>query len=348
MKIIVLGAYGYTGQLICEELIHAKIDFVGVGRDEVRLSNLSKQLTKPLKYEQFDMLDPKQVANILTRFDVFINCIGPFAETAMHLLEQLVKMEHKYYLDLTGESFFVQNSYDMFHHLTQKNKTTILHSCAFESVLTNLMANKLLEGDTSVQSIMSYYHLGKAKPSPGTKLTMKLAKYNPLVLFENGEAVPIKDVEIVDIGWQKIGLFTAIPYPLPEICFFKWETKAKEIGSFLLVDKEEASFMKFKPPAKTKDEVINKFRSRNEKGPTVEQREEQKFIIVVEVKGVNFVRNIQLEGEDMYRLTAKIIRYFVQTILAGNHERNGVLSPNQFLKQDHDFFGSLKLKLENC
>ncbi len=347
MKIIVLGAYGYTGQLVCEELMIAGVDFVGVGRNEFKLISLADKLPLALQYEKFDIQDPKQVANVIARFDVFINCIGPFAETAMNILEQLVKKEQKYYLDLTGESFFVQNSYDKFHQLAQKNRTTILHSCAFESVLTDLMGSILLENISDVHSIKSYYYLGKSKPSPGTKLTMKLSKYNDLVLIQAGKETPIQDIEPVEMSWDELGSFSAIPYPLPEICCFNWETKAKDIGSFLLVEQGSAGFMKFNPPSNTKEEVISKFKKRKVQGPSVSQREQQQFFIVVEVKG-DSESCMQLEGMDMYRLTAKIVRYFVQSILKGGQERYGVLSPSQFLKEQNLFFETLNLKPKSC
>jgi len=342
MKIVVLGAYGFTGTLVCEALQTAGLDFSIAGRDRAKLTELS--ISSPI--EIIEMQHEKQVASLVDKYDIFINCIGPFAETAALIL-QYISTGNKTYLDITGEVFFVQNSFQEYHKTAQEHQATILHSCAFESVLADLLATALLPKLKKIETLNSYYLLGKAKPSPGTRLTLKLSAFNQTFFWKNGAKVPTKTIDHHEKSWQTMAIYTAIPYPLPEVCFFKWNTDAKNIGSYLLIDPVEAKYLQHsKPESKSKQEVLDAFQARKPKGPKEQQRKKQTFTLVIEAEDISGkCETIRLQGSDMYLMTAQIIIYFVKQIITEKHiKKYGVISPSQFLADKNDFWSYLGIK----
>ncbi|HFB99404.1 MAG TPA: hypothetical protein ENJ53_01235 [Phaeodactylibacter sp.] len=338
MKIIVLGAYGFTGKLVVETLQAQAIDFAVGGRNIEQLKDLALDNSK---IELVEMTDAKQVKALVQKYDLFVNCVGPFSETADLILGQ-VAQQGKSYLDISGEVTFVQNSYLKYHHEAVKNQATIIHACAFESVLANLLGALLVQKIEEIETINTYYLLEKAKPSPGTRLTMKLSKFRNSYFLVDGKHQPITTVAQKEMTLETGENYIGIPYPLPEICFFEWETTAKNIGSYLLLDAAEAKYMKVPTPQKneTKEEVMDVFFKRKPKGPNEKQRKNQHFSLLVEATGKDhFFQKIKINGSDMYGLTAQIIAYFVTIFKQRLAEKKvGVISPSQFLGEKNDFF----------
>ncbi len=337
MKTVVLGAYGYTGQLVSQVLTNLGIRHAVAGKNAIKLNNLGVE-----DIEVIDIMNPTNVKDLVRRYDIFVNCIGPFSEWAGVLLEQVVQHQ-KNYLDLSGESVFVQTSHAKYHKLAQKNKALILHACAFESVLADLMAGRLdLE---NIEEINTYYFMGRAKPSPGTRLTMKLSRFNKAYFYENNTPKKTSEIKQQPVDFKGFTDYVAIAYPLPEINFFRWTTQAKTIGSYLLADKAEAKYLlpRDDDPT-TKKEVIDAYLARKPKGPTPAQRNRQNYKIILEAKNKQETQTIHLKGRDMYKMTAKIVGFFVQKIKE-QPQKYGVLSPGQFLDSRHNFFDYFDLNL---
>jgi len=97
MTILVYGAYGYTGELVAEEMVDRGVDVVVAGRDEVRTEHLGERLGRPSRSFGVDT-----AAAHVDDVDVLLNCAGPFAETYEPLVETCLETG-THYLDITGE-----------------------------------------------------------------------------------------------------------------------------------------------------------------------------------------------------------------------------------------------------
>lgn len=347
MKIVVLGAYGYTGALVCEVLQNANLAFGIAGRKENELAELSSRFDKIEDSHKLEMKDEDSVIDLVNQYDIFINCVGPFAETADFLL-QYISVDQKMYVDITGEIEFVEDSRKKYHEKALKNKATILHSCAFESVLVNLLSHSIISDVTEVKSIKAFYNTGRSKTSPGTRLTMKLSKFRNDFHYVNGQKVLTQIIPAEDLDKMHFGTITAAPFALPEICFAKWDTSAESIASYLIMDVYDASYVKKSDTLsekKEKDTLLAKFDKRRPKGPSEEVRVEQKYTIEVEVENKDgSSRKIRLIGKDYYYLSAQIACYFVDKYLQNEGKSYGVISPIVFLGSQHSFFKDLNLE----
>ncbi len=99
-RFLLYGSYGYTGQLIAEEALRFGLRPVLAGRNAQRLVSQAERLG--LEYRVFDLDNRKLVAANLDGLPLVLNCAGPFAATAMPLVEACLK-SHAHYLDITGE-----------------------------------------------------------------------------------------------------------------------------------------------------------------------------------------------------------------------------------------------------
>ena len=341
MKVIVVGAYGFTGKLVCQQLNSENISFAVAGRDTVKLKQLATELDAISKIITTDITTKKGVEPILD-YDIIINCIGPFQLYSDQILEQAVT-HSKCYFDITGEEVFVSESIDKYSQIAVDNKATIVHAAAFESALVNVLTHLLVQKHPDIIGINTYYHFEKSKPSPGTRFTMKLSKYSDSFFIIDGKKVAISDLEDTKPKVVKIrdeNYFT-MPYPMPEIPLIYEKFGINNIASYLLTDAFSATMSFTKREAQNSmGKEIEKFQNRKPKGPTAAQRKVQYFDVLVEgftEKGAK--SQFHLSGTDMYLVTAKTISFLVKEQLKKPTKNYGILSPHELLiGKENEFF----------
>lgn len=95
--LLVYGAYGYTGELVAEELCSRGHDPVLAGRNAAKLGRVGTRLGCETRAFPVGDADAH-----LDGIDVVLNCAGPFVETAEPLADACVAAGVDY-LDVTGE-----------------------------------------------------------------------------------------------------------------------------------------------------------------------------------------------------------------------------------------------------
>lgn len=332
MKIIVVGAYGFTGKLICAQLSNMAISFAIAGRNTEKLRLLQKEFQTIKEIRTTDITLEKG-CDFVSDYDLIINCIGPFDVFSKLLVTEAVK-QSKVYFDITGEEVFVANSIAMYHKMAIQNKALIVHAVAFESALASLLAYQLIQRNINVKHLNTYYHFNQSKPSPGTRFTMKLSKYRDTFFVIDGKNVAIEDLSQfktpISIAQD---VYYTLPYPMPEIPLLQHKFGIQNIASYLLTDELSASIATAKNLDKKKLSIeIQKFTKRKPKAPTKEQRAAQSFDLLVEsITDKGYKDSLLWSGSDMYLLTAKIIAFFVKTQVNNRPNKYGVISPHELL-----------------
>lgn len=98
MKLVLYGAYGYSGELAAELAVERDVDdLVLAGRNPEKTTAVAEGLGAD--YRVFSVDD---AANHLDDSDVLLNCAGPFVETYEPMVEACIETE-THYLDITGE-----------------------------------------------------------------------------------------------------------------------------------------------------------------------------------------------------------------------------------------------------
>ena len=108
--VVVYGASGYTGALVCEHLRNYNIPFIAAGRDGKRLE--AKMKTVPgietANYEVVEVKhDVESLADLMDGAKVMCNTVGPFIKYGSVVVEAALKAGC-HYLDSTGEQIYVK------------------------------------------------------------------------------------------------------------------------------------------------------------------------------------------------------------------------------------------------
>jgi short subunit dehydrogenase-like uncharacterized protein len=99
-RLLIYGATGYTGTLICHEAISKGIDFEIAGRNEADLIKMASELG--VAYHCFPVDDGKGWDSSLSGKSCLLNIAGPFAETADYAMKACLK-NGVHYVDISAE-----------------------------------------------------------------------------------------------------------------------------------------------------------------------------------------------------------------------------------------------------
>ena len=108
--VVVYGASGYTGRLICEYLREYHVPFVAAGRDEGKLSSSMASNVPGIETADYEIVQVDHEIGALTKLftgaSVVLNTVGPFSRFGPEVVEaSLAAGAH--YTDTTGEQDWV-------------------------------------------------------------------------------------------------------------------------------------------------------------------------------------------------------------------------------------------------
>lgn len=350
MRITVIGAYGYTGLLICNELEKRKISFVVAGRENSKLIPLKELFSHITEFICVDISTNQGIEDVLASTDLLINCAGPYNEESADLARAASEFG-KIYLDICGELDFVKNSFINNNTKAQASGAIIVHACAFESLPFDLVLSIILKSIGTINELRSFYSFTNSRPSPGTRLTMKLARFRMSFKISKGiwqVSDYVKDK--LNISWSQYPqINVGVPYPLPEILFSHLGCKPQESASYLLLSKEEAAFVnpiEYNGPSK--DEIIATNKKRKVAGPRESERQMQEFKITICATNTHSKKEcITISGNDMYLCTAKAIAFTVEEIMTLKVLPNGVIRPAElFVGKEEECLKLLGLQFD--
>jgi short subunit dehydrogenase-like uncharacterized protein len=103
--VIVYGASGYTGRLVCEYLREYHVPFVAAGRDKARIQEAMDKVPgiDTVEHEIVEVAhDVEPLAELFDGARVVLNTVGPFAQYGREVVEACIR-SGCHYLDTTGE-----------------------------------------------------------------------------------------------------------------------------------------------------------------------------------------------------------------------------------------------------
>jgi short subunit dehydrogenase-like uncharacterized protein len=103
--VVVYGASGYTGRLVCEYLREFHVPFVAAGRDKARIADALSKVPgiETVDHEIVEVShDTQPLTELFTGAKVVCNTVGPFAEYGRAVVDACLAAGC-HYLDTTGE-----------------------------------------------------------------------------------------------------------------------------------------------------------------------------------------------------------------------------------------------------
>lgn len=318
-KVLIYGAYGYTGTLIVEEAIQNQLPIIIAGRNSTKLASLAN--TYNLQFRRFDLIDPHEIANNLGDVHTVIHCAGPFQHTAQPMVNACL-LSQTHYIDITGEI-------DVFEWIASKNEEAIrknvmlLPGAGFDVVPSDCLAlflKKQLPDATHLT--LAFYSTGK--PSHGTMLTAleSMGKGGKIRMDGKIETVPpaYKRMKI-DFGE---GPKLAVTIPWGDVSTAYYTTKIPNIEVYMAVTPGMNLLLQgIKLTQRwVGTEPIQQFLKHRipEGGPSKEERINNYTLLWGQVRNENNItKQARLKTPDGYDLTAKSSVYIAKQILQGQY-----------------------------
>lgn len=167
-KILVYGANGYTGQLICEEAARKHLEPVLAGRRAETIAPIAGKYG--WEYRIFSLDTPELIADNLSDISVVLHAAGPFVFTAKNMMEACLQTG-THYLDITGEMEVFAMAAGMHKQAIEKN-VMLMPGTGFDVVPTDCMAMMLREKMPEAISLdLAFITLG-GQISHGTAMSM--------------------------------------------------------------------------------------------------------------------------------------------------------------------------------
>ncbi len=212
--IVVYGATGFTGELVCEYLSKkegVRLGLAGRNRDKLEklkerlLSNKDQKKAKSIDIVLAKTNDLQSLKEMTAQTKVLCNCVGPYLSHGLNIIEACVS-EGTHYTDLCGEVPWIRQAIQKYHEVAKEKKLKIVPSCGFDSIPSDLgvlLLQKESEkrGLKPFSDVILYVEKSKGTLSGGTAAAIignfdfsdehkSLAKesFGPYALYPEGEA----------------------------------------------------------------------------------------------------------------------------------------------------------------
>ena len=143
--LIVWGATGFTGTLVCEYLCARSgaedgLRWAIAGRSQKKLDELKRRLGPAgaqLTTLVADSLDANSLLKLVTRARVVATTVGPYALYGSLLVEACAKSGTDY-CDLSGEVPWMRRMIDQYESVARSSGARIIHCCGFDSIPSDM------------------------------------------------------------------------------------------------------------------------------------------------------------------------------------------------------------------
>lgn len=196
-RLLIYGAYGYTGELIARQAVAEGRSPVLSGRNGAKVGALARELG--LDARPFD-LEGDVIAGQLSDIDVVLHCAGPFVDTAPMMVDACIATG-THYLDITGEIEVFEN---VFARDVDARATgaVLCPGAGFDVVPTDCLTAALAEALPDATRLALAFD-SRSGLSPGTARTSVDGLAGGGRIRRNGRIVQVPlaaDVRDIDFG----------------------------------------------------------------------------------------------------------------------------------------------------
>ena len=191
-EIVLFGATGYTGELTARALVARGARPVLAARNRQRLDALAQELGG-LQTRVADVAEPAGVAALLSRGDVLISTVGPFARWGEPAVEAALAAG-AHYIDSTGEGSFIRRMFEEWGPRAASGGSALITAFGYDFVPGNLAAGLALReaGAEAARVEVCYLPPGGGSLSAvsgGTRASAAGAMLEPAFAWRGGRIV---------------------------------------------------------------------------------------------------------------------------------------------------------------
>jgi short subunit dehydrogenase-like uncharacterized protein len=330
--IVVLGATGYTGQLVAAELRRLGHRFVIAGRSDEKVAQLAAEIGELASPCVVDVRDPASLAAAITPGSAVINCAGPFTDLGETVVTACIEAG-AHYLDTTGEQGFIRLVQTRHSEAALAAGVSVVPAMAFEYALGDCAVAVASAGmAVPLRSVDIFYAWRGAVTSRGTRRTAVRMAGRRGVVLDQGE---IRRTAMASarrtVSLSSGDLAHAVLFPSGEVVTVPTHIESGTIRGWMVLGSRAARLARVVAPVLPI--VATVFRPLLEAivtrrpDPEPEDRAATWFTIRAELHGRTGVRRaVELRGRDPYALTAIIAVAGALRVLESDAPR-GVVAP---------------------
>jgi short subunit dehydrogenase-like uncharacterized protein len=312
-KLMIYGAAGYTGRMAAANAKNAGVDVVIAGRPqhEAKFAALAAELG--VEYRLFAVDDGPAAQAALADIGALLNCAGPFMRTAEPLMKACIAAG-VHYLDIAAEL----DSYQLAEKLDQEAVVAgvmLLPGSGGSVAMLGSLAAHAAKRVTNPRSVSIALHVAGGF-SRGSAVSASENISTEVLRRVNGKLVARKPDELRDFNFGS-GPATSFPLTLPDLITIWRATDIPNVETFVYM---------------TEGALPESDLADMPDGPTLDQREANRYHAAVEVTGEDgtVVRSI-LETVNGYTFTT------IAAAEAGRRVVNGEARPG--FQTPADLFG---------
>ncbi len=368
-RVLLLGATGFTGKLVAEQLVKSGAAPILVGRNPDKLRSLTAQMQdfavsqQEIEWAVADVTDPSSIRALLkSSQDVMISTVGPFARLGHGPVAAAIDAGAAY-VDCTGESAFVQQIFSEYDRQARQTGARLLTAFGFDYVPGNLAAALLMERQSSEEIVrvdIGYFVTGNFVPSSGTMASAAGAVVDPSYCFQDGvissERAGSRSLDFQVGDRQLSGVSVggteqfALPRRYPALRAVNtqvgwigrwskaWSTAGAFVGGAMQVPGVGAAMGAVMRGA---------IGGVSDTGPPVHRRRLNRSVVVAVGRDASGkkVDQVQVEGPDPYDMTAALLAWGSGMLARGAETTVGALGPVDAFNIDPLIAGCLALGL---
>lgn len=305
-SVLVYGAYGHTGQFVVAELHRRGFEPIESGRNAARLAAGGRPATVD---------DPASLDRALEGAAAVINCAGPFADTAIPLIEAAARAGVPY-VDVAAE---IEANLDTF---ALDVETVVVPAMAFFGGLADLLATAAMADWKEADEIHVAYGLSGWHPTPGTLAAGRVSRErrgSKRIRFAGGR-LEHRDDALPSLEWtfpEPLGTRPVLAeFSMADIVTIPSHLKVQDVTSYMTVDAAKGL------------------------AAAAERNAAETFVVDVVVRAGGEERRITASGEDIYAVSAPLAVEAVERILTGRTKTKGVASAGEIFDAQ-DFLEAL-------
>jgi len=337
--ILVHGATGFTGRLVCAALARRGLEFAVGGRNKEKLEALARE-TGASEVAILDIGSGESLRGALEGRRIVCACAGPFVRVGEPVLATCARLG-VHYVDTTGEQAFVADAVVRYRATAEASGACIVPAMAYEIApadwAAHLAADKLGGPPDAVDILYATRMNGGGyggATTRGTKLSALGMAIDPNARqFVGGTLVHEATAEILETFPLREGKSVmGVSFPSPEAVVVPTHTHARSVRTFMAMSSRTARalhrFRRVVPPVvRALRPVLERRIARGKAGPEGEARGTE-FEIVAQAKREGEVAHVYVVGRDPYGLTAEIQAWAAERAVRGDVTARGVVAPS--------------------
>jgi short subunit dehydrogenase-like uncharacterized protein len=187
-RLLLYGAYGYTGRLAAELAAARRVDVVLAGRDAKALEALGARLSMPTRVIGLD--DSGELSRALADISCVVHMAGPFATTSAPMLDACLAARTNY-VDITGEIEVFEAIWSRAVEIERAGITAV-PGAGFDVVPTDCLA-AYVASKADRPTALTLALRGMARASQGTLRTAVRQVSKPVLCRRSGAIVSLDD-----------------------------------------------------------------------------------------------------------------------------------------------------------